>query len=70
MLDSRLIRHRVSTACTVEAGTPVWPAICTGPSRLRQRSRTIRFTVGGGVFAGLVRGRELRSAMPATPSAA
>jgi hypothetical protein len=66
--DSRLIRHRVSTACTVEAGMPMSPAICTGPSRRRHRNRTIRRTTSGLVFAGLVRGRELRSAIPAAPS--
>src|SRR5690625_3731561 len=58
-----------STACTVEAGTPSRPAIWTGPSRFRQRNATMRRTTGCGVLLGLVRGRELRSAIPAEPSA-
>jgi hypothetical protein len=69
MWDSRLIRHRISTACTVEAGTASRPAIWTGPSRLRHRNFTIRRTVSGLVLVGLVCGRELRSTMPAAPSA-
>ena len=69
MWESRLIRQRTSTACTVEAGIPSRPAIWTGPSRCRHRSRTIRRTSSGGVLVGLVCGRELRSAIPAGPSA-
>jgi hypothetical protein len=68
-VGSRLIWQRTNTACTVEADSPSCPAICTGPSRWRHRSRTIRRTIAGGVLVGLVWGRELRSTMPAIPSA-
>ena len=47
---------------------PSRPPICTGPSRWRHRSRTIACTTAGGVLAGIDRGRELRSAIPAGPS--
>jgi hypothetical protein len=46
-----------------------WPAIWTGPSRLRHRNFTIRRITCGQVLVGLVRGRELRSAIPRAPSA-
>ena len=42
--------------------------ICTGPSRLRHRSRTISRLTCSGVRCGLRRGREDRSAIPAAPS--
>jgi hypothetical protein len=60
--------HRTSTACTVEACIPSRPAIWTGPSRCRQRSRTSWRTTAGLVLVGLECGRELRSAIPAAPS--
>src|SRR5699024_7177603 len=50
-------------------GTPSRPAICTGPSRFRQRNATMRRTTAEEVLLGLVRGRELRSAIPSRPSA-
>ncbi len=66
---SRLIRHRTSTAWTVDAGSPNSPAICTGPSRLRQRALTIRLTIAGGVLVGIDLGRLDLSVIPAGPSA-
>jgi hypothetical protein len=69
MCESLLIRQRTKTACTVEAGTPSWPAICTGPSRLRHRSRTICRVSCSGVLVGLRCGRDDRSAIPPGPSA-
>jgi hypothetical protein len=67
MWDSRLIQHRVSTACTVEAAMSSWPAIWTGPSRFRHLSFTMHRTVLGVVLVGLRCGRELRSSMPQAP---
>ncbi|GEM_PF-2469340 len=47
---------------------PRRPAIWTGPNRCRHRSRTTCSTRCCGVRIGLWCGRELRSAIPATPS--
>jgi hypothetical protein len=66
--DKRLIRHRVSTACTVEAGIASCPAICTGPNLFRHRTSTIRRITCSLVLVGLRCGRELRSSIPAAPS--
>ena len=53
----------------MDAGMPRIPAIWTGPRRCFQRSRTIALTRCCGVRVGLWCGRELRSAIPAAPSA-
>ena len=54
MWDKRLIRHRTSTACTVEARRPSLPAIWTGPRRWRHRLGPVQ--IGGrlGVSASTV----------------
>src|SRR5690349_8774253 len=68
MRESRLMRHRTRTACTVEVGRPSSPAICAGPNRRRHRSWTIRRTTVGAVRFGIERGRLDRSIIPAGPS--
>ena len=49
---SRWIRHRTSTACTVDDGMPRRSPISMGPSRCFQRRCTILRTTGVGVRFG------------------
>ena len=53
MRDSRLIRQRTSTACTVEAGTPSRPAICDRPEPVAPAQSHDPAHHRGGVLVGL-----------------
>ena len=69
MRESRLIRHRTSTACTVEAGhaEPAGDldrAEPLAPPQPHDLAHHLRL-----VLVGLWCGRELRSIIPAAPSA-
>jgi hypothetical protein len=59
--------YRLSTACTVESGTPSIQLISAPVSRTR-RSAAIASTRSGGVLCGTLRGADERSSRPATPS--